>query len=98
MNARRFYVLNDHGETGPFDEDELRAAVQEGLIAATDHVRSGMGTAMGTVDQVLAGVPPAQTDAPVEDPGQTSRARHASDRWSVVILVVVGVVLAFLVN
>src|ERR1043165_2389552 len=97
MNARRYYVLNEDGEAGPFDDDELRAAMEEGTIAPTDQVRSGMGTAMGSVEHVLDGVAPAQADAGV-DSGGRSGARYASDRWSLVILVVVGIVVAFLVN
>jgi hypothetical protein len=96
MNARRFYVVNDHGETGPFDEDELRSAVAEGVIALTDHVRSGMGTAMGTVAQVLGGAPSVQAE--VEDDVQDGAPRRVGERWSLVILVVVGIVAAVLVK
>jgi hypothetical protein len=54
MNGRRFYVIVAEGERGPFSHEELREALEAREITQRDQVRSGMGTALGTVGEVLA--------------------------------------------
>jgi hypothetical protein len=54
VNGRRFYVIVADGERGPFSHDELREALNAREITLRDQVRSGMGTALGTVSEVLA--------------------------------------------
>jgi hypothetical protein len=53
-SVRTFFVVTTAGQVGPFDRAELRAALRDGTVTATDQVRSGLGTPMGMVEQVLA--------------------------------------------
>ncbi len=54
MNGRRYYVVNQTGESGPFTREELREALDRGSVLIHDQVRSAMGTSMGTVEETLA--------------------------------------------
>jgi hypothetical protein len=54
MDIRRFYVVSPRGERGPFSVEELTEELKAGSITAQQQVRTGMGTMIGTVREVLA--------------------------------------------
>lgn len=53
MDIRRFYVVSPRGERGPFSIEELSEELNAGRIMATQQVRTGMGTMLGTVREVI---------------------------------------------
>ncbi len=54
MDQRRYFVtVPDSGELGPFNREELRAALDDGLVSGQDQVRSAVGARLGTVSQLL---------------------------------------------
>lgn len=53
MDVRRFYVVSPRGERGPFSVEELTEELKTGSITSHQQVRTGMGTMIGTVREVL---------------------------------------------
>ncbi len=53
MDVRRYYVVTGVGEQGPFRLSELREALASGTFSGSEPVRTGMGTMLGSVDEVL---------------------------------------------
>src|ERR1043165_4250766 len=92
MNGRRYYVISGGGEQGPFSDEELRESLAAGAIRGQDRVRSAMGTALGTVAQVLTrsgGQDDADSDASAARPARGSRALPIAGLLVVLVLVIV---------
>jgi hypothetical protein len=53
MDIRRFYVISSRGEQGPFSVEELNEELSAGRVSSMQQVRTGMGTMLGTVREVL---------------------------------------------
>src|SRR4051812_33555855 len=53
MDIRRFYVVSIRDERGPFSIEELAEELDAGRITATQQVRTGMGTMLGSVREVI---------------------------------------------
>ena len=53
MDVRRFYVISPRGERGPFSVEELHEELAAGRITSTQQVRTGMGTMLGNVREVI---------------------------------------------
>lgn len=53
MDVRRFYVMSPRGEQGPFSVEELNEELAAERIMPLQQVRTGMGTMIGTVREVL---------------------------------------------
>jgi hypothetical protein len=53
MDIRRFYVVSPRGECGPFSIEELAEELRSGHVTGQQQVRTGMGTMIGTVREVL---------------------------------------------
>jgi hypothetical protein len=53
MDPRRYYVITTDGEAGPFTQEELRDALDQGVIGPRQQVRTSLGTMLGTVASQL---------------------------------------------
>ncbi len=72
MESRRLYVITTSGELGPYTQEELRAALDQGVIALPYLVRTSMGTVLGTVASQLP-----SASRPRERSGMDSGQRRA---------------------
>jgi hypothetical protein len=54
VDQRRYYVTTpSSGELGPFNREELHAALEEGMIDRKDQVRTSLGKKLGAVSAML---------------------------------------------
>jgi hypothetical protein len=86
MDPRRYYVINTAtGEHGPYTLEELREALDQGMIERQHLVRTSLGTMLGTVASQLpsASQPRARTGM---DSGQR-RARQFN-KFSLLVVVI----------
>lgn len=91
MDVRRFYVISPRGELGPFSVEELNEELSAGRITPRQQVRTGMGTMLGTVREVLI-APEALWNTAESGSGLTAVAM-AQRRTRMVSLVVLGLTL-----
>lgn len=91
MDVRRFYVISPRGEQGPFSVEELNEELAAGRVMAQQQVRTGMGTMIGTVREVLI-APEALWNTAETGSGLTAVAM-AQKRTRLVSLVVLGLTL-----
>lgn len=88
VDHRRFYVIGAAtGEQGPYSLEELSEAARAGAVAATDQVRTALGTRVGTVGSVLGG-----SGARAQERGHDSGGRPRSGPSTAVVLVIVVIV------
>ncbi len=57
MLDRRFFVLSNAGESGPFTVADLKHELQVGSIQRSDQLRTAMGKVVGTVGEQVGVVP-----------------------------------------
>jgi hypothetical protein len=92
MDVRRYYVVTRVGELGPFRLDELQEALDQGKIVGSAQVRTGLGTMLGTVADVLV-TPETTWDARESGSGSSSAVssrRPAQGRLVLVTLVLLS--------
>jgi hypothetical protein len=54
VDPRRYFVITpSSGELGPFNREELRAALEDGLVERQDQVRTAAGKRLGAVSALL---------------------------------------------
>jgi hypothetical protein len=85
VSARTYFVVTSDGQQGPFDRAGLREALAAGRIANNDQVRTGLGTPVGHVSQVLAASSDRTTSA---------RTTHVSTSGPPIGLIIAGSALA----
>ncbi len=91
MDVRRFYVISPRGEQGPFSVEELNEEFSAGRVTPQQQVRTGMGTMLGTVREVLI-APEALWNTAESGSGLTAVA-VAQRRTRMVSLVILGLTL-----
>jgi hypothetical protein len=85
MDPRRLYVITASGELGPYSQEELRAALDQGEIERQHQVRTGLGTMLGTVASQLPSASRPRAGAGL-DSGQR-RARQFN-KFSLLVVVI----------
>jgi hypothetical protein len=85
MDPRRFYVITTTGEAGPFTHEELREALNQGVIDRQHQVRTGQGTMLGTVSSQLSSVSQRRTRTGIDSGQRRDRQFH---RFSLLVLAI----------
>jgi len=102
QTPRRFYVITNRGELGPFDRIELSEAVRNGAARSDERVRNAFGRQLGTVGDVLSGAASGRTSAsglsPVAEPAPRRSAGRSPVPWLVGSVIAALVLLAVFVG
>ena len=92
MDIRRFYyVVSPRGERGPFSVEDLNEELGAGRIAATQQVRTGMGTMLGSVREVIDA--PESMWKTAETGSGMSPVANAQRHNRIMALVIIGLML-----
>jgi hypothetical protein len=91
MDVRRFYVVSQRDQRGPFTVEELIEELDAGRITATQQVRTGFGTMLGSVRDVID-TPQAMWNT-AESGSALSSVDIAQRRNRILSLVILGLTL-----